>query len=175
MPCGAEVAEAAVPVCAGAGAAACPAPDSSGEIAATIAPEISSCTLKTSLRVALEHVGPDGESVGRVHETRCHAQTRLVALHGAGQHHVHAERLAQLDRARRLRRAPRSRDPATRTPGIRLSAFVRSDVIPAAKYASLVSRLMLTSGITAIDLPAGAGVVSAGVGRAPACSRRGDS
>ena len=43
---------------------------------------------------------------------------------------------------------------ATRSPGIRLSAFVSSAVIPAAKYASLVSRLMLTSGITAIDFAA---------------------
>src|SRR4051794_24154386 len=51
-----------------------------------------------------------------------------------------------------LSRASVSLPDATRSPGMRLSAFVISAVMPAAKYASLVSRLMLTSGMTATDL-----------------------
>ena len=54
------------------------------------------------LRIALEHVGPDGEAVGRVHESRRDAQASLVALHRSGEHHRRAQRFADVGRARGL-------------------------------------------------------------------------
>src|SRR5947207_8186516 len=71
-------------------------------------------------------------------------------------------------------RAVLSVPDATRSPGIRLNAFVTSAVMPAAKYASLVSRLMLTRGITAIDFVAVIATAGAGVEVVDAGCRLGD-
>ena len=160
--------------CAGAGAAACPAPDSSGEIAATIAPEISSCTLNTS-RESRSNMSDQTVNPSAVFTRRAVTRRRVLSRCTVPV----STMFTPSDLPSSIGLADASRavlcDPATRTPGIRLMAFDRSDVIPAAKYASLVSRLMLTSGITAIDLPAGAGVVSAGLGAPGAFAALGDS
>ena len=156
---------------AGAGAlAAAAVPDSSGEIADTIADEISSCILNTSFdsrsNMSDQTVKPSAVFTRRAvtrsrPRSRCTVPTSTMLTPSA---------LPRSTGLAAWSRGALSLPAATRTPGMRLNAFVSSAVMPAAKYASLVSRLMLTSGITAIDRLVTAGAAAGVAVRSPACA-----